>query len=139
MPTTTTAKPKAASRKKRTGARRSQTRKTTKQTEAQRAVQRPLWIAVGAVAIAAEAVQEFVEGALKRGEKLETRARAELKKRRNGTPKGATQHKAKAKAKKLVKRSSNIADRVLNALEIPSHRDIVNLEKKVDAIARKVA
>lgn len=140
MPTTNTTKPKAPAKPKaaKRPAKSAKGGRVTKRDSAEsRLLQRPLWIAVGAVALAAEAVQDFMDESLKRGEKLEGKARKELKKRRNGTSKVA--HQQKAKARKLAKQSGRLADRVLNALEIPSHRDIVTLEKKVDAIARKVA
>ena len=140
MPTTAPAA-KAKTPAKRTAKPRTKTRKpAAKRADA---VQRPIWIAVGAVAMATEAVQDFLGDALKRGEKLEARARKELKKRTNGAAKPAPQPKAKAKPKAKNKKATldagKIADRVLHALEIPTHGDLVSLEKKVDALSRKVA
>lgn len=136
MPTTTTEKP-AAKRSTAKRTRKPAAKATDRQDRIE--VQRPLWMAVGAVALASDAVQDFLSEALKRGEKIEARARKEIKKRSNGKAKAPA---AKAKSKPKARRQAgvgNIADRVLHALEIPTHKDIVTLEKKVDALARKVA
>ncbi len=143
MPTNTVSRksksgPKTKSSTRARKSSRKGTRKTTAPSVDARTLQRPLWIAVGAIALATEAVQDFVEESLKRGEKLETRARKEISKRRNGNAKPVRRQTAKAK-KAPQKKNGGFADRFLNALEIPSHTDIVSLEKKVDAIARKVA
>ena len=135
MATTT---PKAATPKRRTKpqARNGRARKSP-QPESSLNVQRPLWITVGAFALAADALQDFLDEALKRGKKLESRARSELKKGSQETTKA--RKTVQKRARKVAKETNRIADRVLHALEIPTHADIKTLEKKVDALAKKVA
>ena len=137
MPNTTTAKPKtpAAKRARRTAPKNGRIRKAAKSDPLVTA-QRPIWMAVGAVALAADAVQDFMDESLKRGKKLEQQARKEFKRGSADTRKAVKS--TRKKAKKVVKEGERIADRVLHALEIPTHADIVSLEKKVNALAKKV-
>ena len=104
-------------------------------------LQRPLWVAVGAVALAGDAVQTFLDDALKRGEKLEKKARKELKS--FTSQKGVTVErvrKAESKAKRKAKRETvKLSDRVLSALDMPTHKDIRTLERKIDQLAKRVA
>lgn len=144
MPTTT-AQPKAkapAAKRPRKPQTKNGRVAPAKSSDTLTLVQRPLWIAVGAVALATDAVQDFLDESLKRGKKLEQSARKELKKGVADTRKTAKATRQKAKkgaTKKLAKDGTRIADRVLHALEIPTHSDLVSLEKKVNALAKKVA
>lgn len=141
MASTTTKTRKTAPKRssaRTTKATKSRSRKpAAKKVDRVAELQRPLWMAVGAVALAGEAVQDFLSEALKRGEKIEARARKELKKRTNGKPVAKVKEAPENIRERLEK--LDVSESVLHALDLPTHDDLERLEKKVNRLARKVA
>lgn len=134
-----------ASRRTRKSARKGRTSREPEHSGVD--LQTPVWAWFGAFALAGDAIEHFYDEALKRGEKIESRAR----RNRNGrvgsngrvAPKAAKARR-KAKASRAGNRrnarpSGGIGDRVLGAFRIASLQDVQILEDKIDALARKAA
>jgi len=141
--TTATEEKKATARKpsRAKKARKPAARKKVEERDLAQEIQRPLWMAVGAVALAGDAVSHFLDDALKRGEKLEAKARKEIKSFTNGKSSPVERvRSAESKAKRSAKRETvKISDRVLKVFDMPTHKDILTLERKIDELAKRVA
>ncbi len=107
------------------------------------ALLRPLWLGLGAVAGARDAVGEFLDDAIQRGEEIETRRR-----KRTGRTKAKSARAKKAPARATRKKATGswfdldgkrIGDRVRAIFDIPTKQDLASLEKKIDALAKKAA
>jgi poly(hydroxyalkanoate) granule-associated protein len=99
-------------------------------------VRRVLMAGVGAVALAQEEIDEFVNKLVERGEIAEKDGRnllADIRERRN-----KTQEEAKTRAKSASETLDKRMETILDRLNIPTKSDIETLSKKVTLLAEKV-
>jgi poly(hydroxyalkanoate) granule-associated protein len=117
-----------------------QAKKKSPATSAARFLNLPLVLSLGVLSFAEEQVSDFVESLTKRGEKTEKAGRKYLKKlMKTGS------EKAKQAPKKIEKKVEKEAPkeewilRALHRLNIPTHNDLAALDKRVDALLKRVA
>jgi len=103
------------------------------------ALRRPFLISVGALALAEEQFSTLIESLVKRGQKAEKAGQKYIKKlRKNGSSLLKVQEKKKPKKEEKESKEDWVL-RALRRLNIPTRKDIETLDKKVDALIKKVA
>ena len=99
-------------------------------------LRRPFLISVGALALVEERATEVIDSLIERGEKARKAGEKYMKELEKETSK--TTGKAKnAKKKKKASTGEDIFESALHWLNIPTHNEIVKLNKKVDALMKK--
>lgn len=99
-------------------------------------LRRPFLISVGALALAEEQVSHFVDSLTKRGEKAQKLGEKYFKRLRKN---GSDILKRVQKIEKKAEPKDDLILRALHWLNVPTRDDIVALDKKVDALLRRVA
>jgi poly(hydroxyalkanoate) granule-associated protein len=100
-------------------------------------LRRPFLISVGALALAEEQASGLVDSLTKRGEKAQKAGQKYIKKlMENGRQKSKD---SKKKAEKKAEPREDWVLRALHWLNIPTREDIDALDKKVDALLKRVA
>jgi poly(hydroxyalkanoate) granule-associated protein len=96
-----------------------------------------LLISVGALALAEEQASDLLDSFVKRGEKTRKAGKKYVKKLlKNGSK---TSAKPVKKEKKAERQEDDWVQRALHWLNIPTRNDIEQINKKVEALARRVA
>ncbi|RJP66426.1 MAG: hypothetical protein C4532_16040 [Candidatus Abyssobacteria bacterium SURF_17] len=100
-------------------------------------LRRPFLISVGALALAEEQVSSLVDSLTKRGEKAQKLGEKYFKKLRKNS--SDILKRVQKKEENKAEPKDDLILRALHWLNVPTHDDIVALDKKVDALLRKVA
>lgn len=105
-----------------------------------KALRRPLLISVGALSLAQEQVSELLNSLSKRGHKAQKASREYLEKlMENGSDIVKKIEKQADKVEKKAEVRGDLIPRVLHLLNLPTREDIIALDKKVEALLKKVA
>ncbi|GAB4348422.1 MAG: hypothetical protein Kow0099_30950 [Candidatus Abyssubacteria bacterium] len=107
-------------------------------------VRRPLLMSLGAISLLEEELADLMDSWVERGEKAQKDSRKYFKRlRKRGSELfKETKEKAKAKAEKIedeLEPREDLIPRILHWLNIPTHEDIRALDRRVDALLKKVA
>ncbi len=102
-------------------------------------LRRPFLISVGAFALAEEQASSVIDSLIERGEKARKAGEKYMKKLEKNAPKAAKGSKAGKTSKKKAGAGEDLFGRALNWLNIPTRKEIDKLNKKVDALMKKVA
>ncbi len=105
------------------------------------AARRLLLASLGAVALSIDEANDFVEKLVARGEVAESDSQAlvkELRARVAQKRDGASATKARAKVTKAAQVLEESVEEILHRFNVPSKRDISDLQKKVDLLNLKV-
>lgn len=98
-------------------------------------LRRPFLISVGALALAEERAAEVIDSLIERGEKARKAGEKYMKKLNENAP-GTS---AKSKKRKKSGTGEDLVQRTLHWLNVPTRDEIQKLNKKVDALMKKVA
>ncbi len=111
--------------------------KANAESSAAGVLRRPFLMSVGALALAEEQASSLMDSLTKRGEKAQKAGQKYIKKlTENGRKKSEN---SKKKAEKKAEPREDWFLRALHWLNIPTREDIEALDKKVDALLKRVA
>jgi len=99
-------------------------------------LRRPFLISVGAFALAEEQASGMIDSLIERGEKARKAGEKYVKKLNKNTSKASKKTKS---SKKQSGSGEDMFGRALRWLNIPTRKEIEKLNKKVDALMKKVA
>jgi len=99
-------------------------------------LRRPFLISVGAFALAEEQASSMIDSLIERGEKARKAGEKYMKKLNKNVSKASKKTKS---SKKKARSGEDLFGRALGWLNIPTRKEIEKLNKKVDALMKKVA
>lgn len=102
-------------------------------------LRRPFLISVGALALAEEKATELIDSLIEKGEEATKAGEKYLKKVGKNSAKKSSGPAKSGTKKKSVPNREDIIKRALGWLNIPTLDEVKKLDKKVDALKKKVA
>ena len=134
---TAKSKPKKATRAKaKSGDKKSDRAKGTGSSNVSDLLKDSFYISIGALVMAEEQASSIIDSLVKTGEKAKRTGKKYIKE----LNKEASEKPRKSeKAEKKQEAGEDWILRTLHWLNVPTHRDLEQIDKKVDVIARKVA